>query len=456
MTARWKWLICLLVLLVHPAPVVGSARAQGEAPVPPGRVVYAGLVEEPEDFPQGPGHGPSEIFSMRPDGSDVVRLTHDTWLNGTPAWSPDGALIAYAEGDNAPNGGPSELIHLMKADGSDQRLLVPGGWMDVFEMRWATMAPHVVASGWAVSGGPEVRDHFLGGDRVKIDRKGVEHVGDEPGEHEMVGRLWPWTSVTAPFEIMKRRAPGEGFVASNIWMAEWVGRHRIRRVRLTDNENVFDRAPVLSPDGELIAFERRGSGGGVVGSRIMTMRVDGSDVRDLTGGFGPRWSSDGKRILYSAWPEGCEANCVNQIGIVDRDGANARVIAAGYDPDWSPVCTIRGTADDDVIRGTDERDFICGGGGDDRIIGGDGNDTLMGGGGTDRLLGESGDDTLMGGDGYDKLDGGSGRDSLGAAQPGWGADQVKGGTDVDLCYFSTSRRLRRFPFCEAVVSVMPN
>lgn len=92
--------------------------------------------------------------------------------------------------------------------------------------------------------------------------------------------------------------------------------------------------------------------------------------------------------------------------------------------------TLYGSADDDLIHGTDfgetilgngstgwdalaiDDDVLYGHGGDDTIIGGFGNDILDGGDGSDELYGGFGDDTLTGGDGRDSLHGGGGNDSL--------------------------------------------
>ncbi|MGY1738874.1 ExeM/NucH family extracellular endonuclease [Geodermatophilus sp. SYSU D00684] len=74
--------------------------------------------------------------------------------------------------------------------------------------------------------------------------------------------------------------------------------------------------------------------------------------------------------------------------------------------------TIRGTAGDDVLRGTNGVDVIMGLGGDDTITGGNADDVVCGGAGDDRLSGENGDDLLLGGFGVDTLDGGNGDDTL--------------------------------------------
>ncbi|RZU31524.1 ExeM/NucH family extracellular endonuclease [Blastococcus saxobsidens] len=74
--------------------------------------------------------------------------------------------------------------------------------------------------------------------------------------------------------------------------------------------------------------------------------------------------------------------------------------------------TIRGTAGDDALTGTDGRDVIMGLGGDDVVRGGNGDDVVCGGAGTDRLSGDNGDDVLVGGFGADELAGGNGADVL--------------------------------------------
>ena len=56
-----------------------------------------------------------EIATSRPDGTDAKRLTSDKHEDSAPAWSPDGARIAFMSVLN----GRSYGIYTMKADGSD-------------------------------------------------------------------------------------------------------------------------------------------------------------------------------------------------------------------------------------------------------------------------------------------------------------------------------------------------
>ncbi len=97
-------------------------------------------------------------------------------------------------------------------------------------------------------------------------------------------------------------------------------------------------------------------------------------------------------------------------------------------PPAGPVCTITGTARNDVLVGTSKSDVICGLGGNDLIVGNDGNDVLIGGAGIDILKGGAGNDTLDGGDGIDVLDAGAGDDRV---DGGSGLDAIDGGAGRD-------------------------
>lgn len=67
-----------------------------------------------------PGVEPQEkdIHAMRPDGSDVRRLTDSPGLDEGPVWSPDGTKIAFSSARDG-----QQEIYVMNADGSDQRRL---------------------------------------------------------------------------------------------------------------------------------------------------------------------------------------------------------------------------------------------------------------------------------------------------------------------------------------------
>ena len=75
--------------------------------------------------------------------------------------------------------------------------------------------------------------------------------------------------------------------------------------RLTDSRDANDRAPALSPDGSLIAWEREVTrpSGDVAAVELWTMRTDGSDARAVVsnGSFNrsPSWAPDGSLYFSS-------------------------------------------------------------------------------------------------------------------------------------------------------------
>jgi TolB protein len=71
--------------------------------------------------------GDQEIYSMRPDGSGLRRLTRSPGSDLSPSWSPDMQRIVFASGRNDPDSPECFFcdfdLFTMKPDGSDVRLL---------------------------------------------------------------------------------------------------------------------------------------------------------------------------------------------------------------------------------------------------------------------------------------------------------------------------------------------
>ena len=84
---------------------------------------------------------------------------------------------------------------------------------------------------------------------------------------------------------------------------------------------------------------------------------------------------------------------------------------------------VRGTPRDDLLSGSEGRDFILARAGNDTVSALGGDDFVFGMIGNDTLNGDADDDRLWGGPGNDVLNGGDGNDWL---FPGWGADTVNG------------------------------
>jgi Tol biopolymer transport system component len=80
-----------------------------------------------------------DIFTMRPDGTDIKQLTTAPGNDSHSSWSPDGKFILWSSArygfkDEAPlydnSFQPFAQIFIMKADGSDQQALTYSRWED--------------------------------------------------------------------------------------------------------------------------------------------------------------------------------------------------------------------------------------------------------------------------------------------------------------------------------------
>ena len=60
--------------------------------------------------------GNSELYTVRPDGSDLIRITNDPAADASPVFSPDGTKIAFTTDRETPN---NFEIWTMNDDGSD-------------------------------------------------------------------------------------------------------------------------------------------------------------------------------------------------------------------------------------------------------------------------------------------------------------------------------------------------
>ncbi|GAB1421692.1 hypothetical protein MASR2M15_18740 [Anaerolineales bacterium] len=89
--------------------------------------------------------GFQELYTIKPDGTDRQRLTHNTGLNDLMAsYSPDGQYIAYMT--NYSVGDNSGEIWVMKADGTEQVQITDNDHYDFYPI-WSPDGRYIVFSG---------------------------------------------------------------------------------------------------------------------------------------------------------------------------------------------------------------------------------------------------------------------------------------------------------------------
>lgn len=271
--------------------------------------------------------GNVEIYFMTDDGSQVTRLTNHAAEDARPAWSPDGARIAFESARDDPNPGncgANCLYHLyvMNADGSGVTRLTDGPANDLFP----TWSPDGTRLAFA-SGRDGNWEIYV----MNASGGGVKRLTSNPAEDFSPAwspdgtRIAFDTNRDGNYEIYVMNADGSG--VSN----------------LTNNPS-DDISPAWSPDGRRLAFVSNRDGGW----EVYVMQADGSGLARLTNDQAevdrPTWSPDG-RIAFSSTrdepdPESCDPDCNHEIYVMNANGGGLVRLTSSpahdWDPAWSP------------------------------------------------------------------------------------------------------------------------
>jgi Tol biopolymer transport system component len=233
------------------------------------------------------------LFRMDADGTHRRRVTRQAAFH--PAWSPDGAWIAF-DREASGTGAPGD-IYLVGADGERPRRLTRS--RDSFLPAWSPSGRQIYFEG--LNTGGFFRINADGSSRRRLPRSSF------PDAWSPDGRQFATATKT-------------GIVVVN---ADGSGRRQITR---GDATNV-----TWSPEGEQIAFV---TGRGFTG--IALVNADGSGRRQLTHGQDTQlaWSSDGTRIAFL----GSRGNLVvvNVATGALHQLTRLREPNLTYNPEWSP------------------------------------------------------------------------------------------------------------------------
>jgi Tol biopolymer transport system component len=230
----------------------------------------------------------SEIWAIRPDGSDSRRLTSNEFFDDDPDWSPDGSRIVLVSAQDSTPGAPTRRpeVFLMNADGSEmRRLLVTAG--PARHPRWSPDGTRIAFATYdPVAAGYQVYVMNSDGSNVRLLTSApIENFSPEwsPDGRSLLflsnrsPRNW-WTMyVIGADGSGERLFAGNAACATNVQEARW------------------------SPDGSRIAYSCDDRFGG-----IFTIRADGTQpspvstsAGDLEADFGPVWSPDGRQLAFT-------------------------------------------------------------------------------------------------------------------------------------------------------------
>jgi TolB protein len=294
----------LLSLWLAAGPASAGVAGNGE-------IVFA------SDRPDGADR---HIWLMDPNGANPKQITNEQTLDFTPAWSPDGALIAFSRLDHA----ASVNTFTMGPDGSSVTRITSsagGGAGGI-----ANINPSWRPNGrWFAF----TRVPFLGNDppatyKIRSDGTGLtlltsSTIGDASTAWSPDGKRILFTRGGFTSAIWSMRPDGSG------------------ERQLSAEGPQIDSA-AWSPNGRRIAFQRaRGAG-----SALFKMHRDGSNVKRLTNGKhvdgNPTWSPNGKWIAFDRSPSQTSAS--GDIFKMHPNGHNRVRLTSGgsnIEPSWRPL-----------------------------------------------------------------------------------------------------------------------
>jgi Tol biopolymer transport system component len=297
----------MLVVLVAPA---GAAF-----PGSNGRLAYWDFVGEPP-----------QIFTIDPDGTNRARLTDTTnAINEDPAWSEDGARIAFAR--FFVSSGASSL-RLMDADGSNVSVVLtvddlPSGFVFISEPAWA---PDGTMLSFCAFRNTSFENKVF---TVGTNGTGLTKLSG-PDDDECSPA---WSPDGAKIAVEGIDADLRG----DIVLLAADGSTRVPIVTAGDT-----RDPNWDPTGAQLAFTRR------INKRtdVYTTNADGSGLMQVTDTakrweFAPAWAPDGSRIAFSR-TVGADSLTIQDLWTIAPDGTDPDRVTdtPGMDelaPDWQPV-----------------------------------------------------------------------------------------------------------------------
>jgi TolB protein len=258
-------------------------------------------------FHRQSGTGVADLFSVRPDGSGLRRLTA-TRNNFGGVWSPDGRRIAFSSDRGRGSGAPE--LYVMDADGRNVRRLTrtplsARAWSASFDPAWSPDGSTLVFARTVVDG-PRSRQELFA---VGADGSRLRRLTDTPRVAE-ASPSWAPDGTAIAYE----RDGG-------IWTMAGDGT-RPRRIAAAGGR------PAWSPDGARIAFAAGNGWIAVVGP-------DGRARRNVVRGHGsPAWSADGTRLVFGR-ADGLYTARAAGTGV--RRLTRPPELRHDLEPDWRPA-----------------------------------------------------------------------------------------------------------------------
>lgn len=247
-------------------------------------------------FETSRGEKPGGIHVMNDDGSNIIQLTEEPFLDNTPRWSPDGKQIVF-ERVMSENGQQSNLF-IINADGTNLRQLT-----ETHPNRADTF-PAFSPDGKRIVFSRVLQDKTAGIYVMKLDSGAIKKISDFLADHldwSPEGRWIIFSNVNA---------------GHNIWIINADGRNaKELLLPIPEEKRIFRGEPRWSPDGKRILytegeFKLVQIGPGKWKSVMLEARYiicdhngDNPQRLGIPNNWKPSsiaWMNDGKTVLFSA------------------------------------------------------------------------------------------------------------------------------------------------------------
>ncbi|HET8976662.1 MAG TPA: hypothetical protein VFN87_00800 [Solirubrobacteraceae bacterium] len=274
--------------------------------------------------PAADGSTDFEIYSMRADGTGTRQLTNNTAIppstesggsgasaptpidDRSPAVSPDGKEIAFVSNRPAADGKTDTEIYVMNIDGTDVRQITNnsaggGGSGNDYEPAWSPDGRQIV---YRHNDG-RMADLYIVDVRTGQETKLVTAYDKGPAAYDAQPSWSPDGT-----KILFRKGMGK---YADIWEYNLLAGDAATATRmLIHDPAVPESSPSWSPDGRQIVFVRGDEG---AGAGIWVADANGSGQHEITqpqpttdgllySDLAPRWSPDGRRIVFTSTRDG--------------------------------------------------------------------------------------------------------------------------------------------------------
>ncbi len=287
-----------------------------------------------------------ELYSMSLDGSNIVRITDNSFFEVQPEVSPDGKRILcsihYSPGRVKEIDSGWEIA-VMNIDGTDHERLTNNVYLD-FGAHWNHDGSKIVyVSDSAHRTNEDIQNNIL--PQLDIYVMNADGTDRRQLTEGRVGDVYadPSFSITDTDKILFIHSRG---LTGNfdLYVMDVDGDNKNLILQHSDDLLAIND-PMFSPNDEFIIFEvkvREDQHGNRL-YNIFTVNLDGSELKRITeddaeSDILPHISPDGKRICYYTYVFGDDGN-THRIRIANVDGSEEEIISIypwESDPSWLP------------------------------------------------------------------------------------------------------------------------